>query len=157
MRTSEWVRIGRRSTTTHKARKAIAALTAEMDAAKALDDVDTDKLTDAEREFVRLARRKDKTPVRHGWPDFLVLDDGGAAIGIEVKQAGDTVTANQAAMFRALEERVGLRVFVWNPQRPKALTPWASYRPLSPLKVPHPKRQPRPRGAPRRVDYRFGK
>lgn len=72
----------------------------------------------------RLARKKGRA-WRSGWPDFLVEQDGRFMF-VEVKAGNDKVRPNQYATFSALEA-AGLRVFVWNPKNPHALTPFQEY------------------------------
>lgn len=83
-----------------------------------------------ERKFARALGKRAGKCLRAGWPDFLVELDG-KTICVEVKTGRDVVRPNQAKMFAALE-RGGLRVYVWNPAKPKVLTPWATYSPGKP-------------------------
>ena len=84
-------------------------------------------LVRAERDFVsRLLIRHPKARwFRHGWPDFL-LEENGKTFAVEVKFS-DGISKRQARMFEALES-AGIPVFIWNPRHPNALTPWRSYR-----------------------------
>lgn len=100
---------------------------------------------EAETAFAKMAQYRGKTPIRNGWPDFLVHDElTGGTIGVEVKQGSDGVSEAQARMFAALE-RAGITVMIWDPARPLALQPWRRYyeRPAELPTGPAP-RPPRP-------------
>lgn len=110
-------------------------------------------MTEAEVAFARMARARGKTPLRNGWPDFLVRDElSGGTIGVEVKYGPDDIRPSQARMFQALE-RAGITVMVWDPERPRTLQPWRRYYDEKPVELPTgsaPKPQgPLPRMAPK--------
>lgn len=86
-------------------------------------------MNDAEKAFARTAAERHPTAAvhRHGWPDFLLVDDG-RTFAVEVKKGVDGMRRSQVATFTALEA-AGIAVFVWNPARPDRLTPWRSYQP----------------------------
>lgn len=84
-------------------------------------------LNEAEAAFARMARFRDKKPLRNGWPDFLVFDElTGSSVGVEVKRKTDHVSPYQERMFSALEV-AGIAVMIWDPARPTALQPWRRY------------------------------
>jgi hypothetical protein len=102
----------------------IARLAAELQALQPSYEDDLAQPNEAETAFAQLASNRGKTPVRNGWPDFLVYDElSGGTIGVEVKQGGDPVRPSQARMFAALE-RAGVTVMVWDPSNPTTLQPW---------------------------------
>lgn len=110
----------------------------------------------AEKRFVRYAARR-FTLVRHGWPDFFARDLATEEfLCIEVKQGDNKISAAQRLMFAALEAS-GFKVVVWNPKRPKELTPWQSYkidRQLLPKPHAHARKTNRqPNGTKRTVVY----
>jgi hypothetical protein len=78
-----------------------------------------------ELRFVLQAEEKGAKVFRAGWPDFLIEQDGKATL-VEVKTNSDMIRPNQARMFAALE-RLGLKVFIWNPARPDRLAHWRRY------------------------------
>lgn len=88
---------------------------------------DEKRLTAAEREFLERALGRGARVLRNGWPDFLIERDG-ETFAVEVKRGTDDVSDAQARMFEALE-RAGIRVYVWNPRRPRSATPWTQFRP----------------------------
>lgn len=87
--------------------------------------IDTETLTNAEREFCELAASKGKA-IRGGWPDFLLERPGKPTIGVEVKDGKDELRPSQVTMLAALE-RAGLQCFVWNLDDPGQLVPWRKY------------------------------
>lgn len=111
-----------------RAMERLASQIAEADheRRRARAHLNEDRLTDAEHAFVVLADSRGKSVLR--WPDFLVSDEAGGMIGVEVKTGKDRVSQSQALMFAALE-RHGLRVVVWSPERPTVLVPWRKHLP----------------------------
>lgn len=91
-------------------------------------EIDEDKLTESEQAFSAIADLKGKKLYRNGWPDFLVVDDLGGTIGVEVKSGSDYVKPEQVRMFSALE-RAGLTVMVWRPENPRVLSSWRKFAP----------------------------
>lgn len=87
------------------------------------------KANEAESAFAdRACARGRKTRVlRNGWPDFLIVEDG-KTYAVEVKRDSDEIRDAQRRMFTALEA-AGIKVFVWSPSKPSALTPWAKWSP----------------------------
>lgn len=82
---------------------------------------------ECETAFARMAKQRGKTPIRNGWPDFLVYDElSGGTVAVEVKQGADCVSAAQARMFTALE-RASITVMIWDPKLPRTLQPWRRY------------------------------
>lgn len=84
-------------------------------------------LTKAEQCFFDRAKAKGRNQlIRGGWPDFLMFDDGGSLIGVEVKSDSDRLSESQIRCFSALES-TGLRVFVWHAKTPDVLVPWRKW------------------------------
>ncbi len=86
-------------------------------------------LTDSEEDFyLRALARGNLNVMRHGWPDFLLVDrETGAAYCVEVKLGpGDRMRPNQLAMAKVLE-RLGIKVYVWTPKHRDRLTPWRTF------------------------------
>lgn len=84
-------------------------------------------LTDAEERFIAalLERHPKAQWFRHGWPDFLVEEDG-LIFAVEVKHANDPVRPRQARIFEALE-RAGVSVYVWHTGNPRRLLRWKHF------------------------------
>lgn len=84
-------------------------------------------VNETEREFLDMLKRRrpEAKSLRHGWPDFLIVEPSGA-FAVEVKSALDTLRKSQRRMFAALE-RIGIRVMIWSPERPDALVPWRRF------------------------------
>jgi hypothetical protein len=89
--------------------------------------VDKDRLKPAEQLCMGHMLAQGCTIYRNGWPDFLIDTDDGRTIAVEVKAPTDQVRPAQRRMFAALE-RLGIPVFVWDPRKPDALTPWSGFR-----------------------------
>ncbi len=81
----------------------------------------------AEASFANAARLKGFQQIaRNGWPDFLVRDDRGGIVAVEVKGKRDRLSENQRTMFSLLGE-IGLPVFIWWTAKPKVLIPWKKF------------------------------
>ena len=72
-----------------------------------------------------LSRGKGGRVLRDGWPDFLIVESG-AAYAVEVKSSTDILRPSQFEMFCALEE-LGIKVMVWNPDKPDVLMPFRKW------------------------------
>ncbi len=86
-------------------------------------------LTDSEEDFfLRAHARGDVDIMRHGWPDFLLVDRaGGPAYCVEVKHdLTDFLRPNQVAMAEVLEQ-AGIPVYVWTPVERDKLIPWRAF------------------------------
>ncbi len=84
-----------------------------------------DKLTPIEAAFFRkVAGGKPGTTMhRHGWPDFLLMSPAGPYC-VEVKScSSEALRQSQREMFAILES-MGIKVYVWSPDRPETLSPW---------------------------------
>jgi hypothetical protein len=79
----------------------------------------------AESSFADLVESKGKTVLRHGWPDFLIVDSE-TPMAIEVKTGPDQISKSQARMFAALEV-LGIVVLIWDPNYPGELVEWSDY------------------------------
>jgi hypothetical protein len=64
-----------------------------------------------EREFKRLKEEEGYRVLRSGWPDFLLIRPDRQTIGVELKDIGDSVKAEQFVMHDALR-MAGLPVIV---------------------------------------------
>jgi len=102
--------------------------------------IDEDRLNATEARFFALADVRGKEVYRHGWPDFLLIDDG-QAIGVEVKTDTDAIRPSQSRMFEALERSGAMHVYVWCPRNPDALTPWRRFYRLSSDYTPMPRQR----------------
>ncbi len=85
-------------------------------------------VNEAEQAFLKHAEGKGRT-FRHGWPDFLLIQPDGSAIGVEVKRRNDWCSLRQQRMFSALES-IGVRVYIWEFETPGTLTPWQKWSAL---------------------------
>lgn len=79
--------------------------------------------------LLRVVQKHDGTRIyRHGWPDFLLVDDAGKAYAVEVKaRSSEALRKSQEEMFPMLEQ-LGVTVYVWAPDRPDRLVPWRKWR-----------------------------
>ena len=86
-----------------------------------------ERVNEREREFLKAltARGKGSVPLRSGWPDFLILEEG-RGFAVEVKGKYDLLSHAQVEMFSALEA-LDIAVFVWTPSRSTKLTPWRKW------------------------------
>ena len=86
------------------------------------------KTTSENRFYLRAVEKYDDTKIlRHGWPDFLIVEDG-ATFGVEVKSGlSDPLRENQQQMFKALGD-MGVEVYVYNEDLAvEKLVHWSRY------------------------------
>lgn len=86
------------------------------------------RVNEAEQAFLKHAEGKGEA-FRSGWPDFLLIQPDGSAIGVEVKRRRDVCSLRQQRMFAALES-IGIKVYVWELETPGTLTPWRKWSAL---------------------------
>jgi len=78
-----------------------------------------------ERAFLLRAveRRKGAAIIRHGWPDFMLIERGKAYC-VEVKcDQAEPLSWRQKQTAAALDV-AGIETFVWSPDREDRLVPW---------------------------------
>ncbi len=83
------------------------------------------KNTERERAFLKRAaeRRKGVTIIRHGWPDFMLIESGKVYC-VEIKSHADEPLGWRQRQTAAALDVAGIETFVWSPQRPDRLVPW---------------------------------
>jgi hypothetical protein len=85
------------------------------------------RCTLSEAQFVNGAAKKGWKLDRSGWPDFFCETPQGV-LAVEVKQSiKDKLRPSQLLMF-ALLEALGLRIYVWSPDRPGELRTWQNHQ-----------------------------
>lgn len=74
-------------------------------------------MTASERRYAQAREQAGYKVFYGGWPDFLMVAPDGTVSFVELKDAGDVVRPNQAAMHAALTN-AGLTVAVVGPDEP---------------------------------------